>query len=433
MSKIWQKSTTKTNTELSKATEKFTVGNDYLLDKEIIKYDIRASQAHAKGLEKIGVITALELTIIIKALDKLANLVKKNEFSIEISDEDCHAAIERFLISEIGDLGKKIHTGRSRNDQVLVAVRLYTREKLTETIKLTKNLALQFLNFAKKYEFCPMAGYTHTQRAMPSSVGMWAGAIAEMLYFNLETLSSAKKNVNHCPLGSAAAFGVNFDLPREFVSQELGFNDPIIISLASQNSRGKIEADVLAALTSLGATLSHFANDLVWFTSQEFDYFILPEELTTGSSIMPQKKNFDPAELLRARYSQLFSYECLLRDLTKNLISGYHRDLQLSKEPLINGFNSVQEMLEISEIIIKNIQPNEENLRKSFSPHIFATDFANDLVKKGVSFRDAYREIGNNLEKLGTLDIDENLQEKKHLGATGNLGLEIIEKKLASF
>lgn len=428
--KIWQKNNHNKKNNLTKLVEKFTVGKDYLLDQKLVPYDILASKAHAEGLEKIGILNKDEVNKLKNALDEILKLWEKGKFQITLENEDCHTAIENFLIEKCGDLGKKIHTGRSRNDQILVAVRLFTRENLNTIITQTKSLANSFLDFAKKYEFIPMPGYTHTQRAMLSSLGMWAGSFAEMLILNLETLKAAQKNVNQCPLGSAAGFGVNFDLPREFVAEKLGFDSPIIISVTAQNTRGKIEADVLSALVSLSATLAHFSNDLVLFTSSEFDFFDVDKALTTGSSIMPQKKNLDPAELIRAKYSQTLSYEFCLRDLTKNLISGYHRDLQISKEPLFGGLENTLDMLEMTQALIENIVPKESNLRKKCTPELFAADAANDLVKKGMSFRDAYKKVGNNLDNLKEVNLDKNLRSKKHLGATGNLGLEKLEVKL---
>lgn len=434
MKKIWQKSASeKTNEYLIKLVEKFTVGNDHTLDQELVPYDLQGSKAHAKGLAKIGIISSSELKILINALNEIQKKWEMGDFIVKQEQEDCHTAIEQELIKITGDLGKKIHTGRSRNDQVLVTTRLYSREKINQIIENSAKLTQSFLNFAKKHEFVPMPGYTHTQRAMPCSIGMWSGSFAEMILMNLEMIKAVQKNVNLCPLGSATGFGVEIDLPREFVAKELGFNSPLIISLTSQNSRGKIEADILSALTSLGSTLAHFSNDVVWFMSQEFNYFNLPDELTTGSSIMPQKKNPDPAELIRARYSQLFGFECQLRDLTKGLISGYHRDLQLSKEPLMKGFDSILEMIEMSSAIINNLEPIESNLRKNFSVEIFAADLANKLVKEGKTFRDAYIEVGNNLKSMKMVDIDKNIREKTHLGATGNLGLDILEKKLSAY
>lgn len=428
--KIWQKTKTGQNTNLTQLVEKFTVGKDYILDQKLVPYDIAASMAHAKGLAQIGILTDDEVKTLEETFGQILTLWEKDTFPITPQDEDCHTAIENYLIKECGDLGKKIHTGRSRNDQVLVAVRLFTKEELNKIIDQTKVLAQAFIDFAKQYQTVPMPGYTHTQRAMLSSVGMWAGSFGEMLIMNLEILKAAQKNVNKCPLGSAAGFGVNFDLPREMVAKELGFEAPLIIAVTSQNTRGKIEADVLAALTSLSATMAQFANDLVLFNSTEFDFFEVETALTTGSSIMPQKKNLDPAEIMRAKYSQTLSYEFCLRDLTKNLISGYHRDLQISKEPLFGGLKNTTDMLEMTQALIENITPKEANLRTKCTPELFAADSANEMVKQGKTFRDAYVEVGNNLDKLKDIDLDENLTSKKHLGATGNLGLEKLENLL---
>lgn len=433
MAKLWQKKSSAKDERISKAVEQFTVGKDYILDQKLVPYDVWASKVHAEGLQKIGVLTKDELKKIHAALDKVTAQWQDGKFEIRTEDEDCHTAIENFVVKKLGNLGKKIHTGRSRNDQVLVAMRLYERESLDQIIEKTVDLAQLFITFAKEYEQVPMPGYTHTQKAMLASVGMWAGSFAEMLIFNLNTLAAVYKNVNLSPLGSAAGFGVNFDLPREYTAEALGFAAPITISLTAQNTRGKIEADLMSAIVSLAGTLAHFANDLILFTSREFDFFEPHDSLCTGSSIMPQKKNLDSAEVLRGRYSEMLGFESTLRTVTHNLISGYHRDLQYSKEPVMRGIESIDEMIEMAMLLVENIKPKEENLRSECTPELFAADAANALVKNGHTFRDAYREIGENLDKLEEVDLDENLHSKKHLGATGNLGLEILKKKLQNF
>lgn len=459
--KIWQKTNNTENSDLQKLVENFTVGEDYLLDQALIPYDVQASIAHAEGLESIGILTKDELNQLINVLKEISELHKAGSFEIKREDEDGHTAIENYLIDKLGDTGKKIHTGRSRNDQVLCAIRLWERDQLDQIFELNKKLAQNFLSFAQKYEFVPMPGFTHTQCAMPMSVGMWAGSLAEMLILNSIELKNFRQIINRSPLGSAAGFGVGFDLPRDEIAKELGFDDCLIISLTSQNTRGKIEADLVSHLVSLSSTLAHFANDLVWWTSSEFGYFQADEALTTGSSIMPQKKNVDPAELLRASHSQMLGYEQQLRTLTLNLISGYHRDLQLSKPSVMKACELSQSMLIMTSALIQHLEPNEDKMRAAFSPEIFAADQANALVKEGMTFRDAYREVGQRLnptqpplvrvgvnqslpeqgELLKTredalghkgdlegFDLDQNLKSKTHLGATGNLRLERLEK-----
>jgi len=435
--KLWKNSSSdnKSDYALEQIVEKFTVGQDYILDQVLIPFDIKASMAHAKGLHKIKILTTEELQTIEKGLYEILERLKNHDFFILPEDEDCHTAIEKFLTENYGEVGKKIHTGRSRNDQVLVAMRLYERERLETVFESTKNLTQVFIDFARKYEFIPMPGFTHTQRAMLSSIGMWAGSFAEQLIQNLESLKYALKLVNQCPLGSAAGFGVNFDLPRELVSKELGFDSPITIAGTAQNTRISIDVEVVHALSNVGKTLARFANDLIWFSSAEFKFFDINENLTTGSSIMPQKKNLDPAEIIRGEFSYLIGFEQTLQQLDRNLISGYHRELGRNKEAVFGSFDKISAMLEMSKELVKNITPNEEKLRAKCTPELFAADRANELVKEGASFRDAYLEVkelytGDNTKLSPSVDIDKNLKSKKHLGATGNLGLEILEEKL---
>lgn len=431
MTQLWNAGTD--TTKLKDFTNQFTVGKDYIYDLETIPYDIQASKVHAEGLRAIGILTPEELHTLCQGLEEILKLWGKDEFTISVEQEDGHTAIEQYLTEHYGEVGKKIHTGRSRNDQVLVMQRLYTKAKLEIIFKLNKKLVQKFLDFSRAHEFIPMPGYTHTQRAMLMSVGMWSGSLAEMLMLHLETLKSTYKLVNKCPLGSAAGFGVSFDLPREENAQKLGFDGCLNVALTSQHSRGRIEATVVSALADLGATLAHFANDLVFFTSSEFDFFEIHPDLCTGSSIMPQKHNVDPGEIMRARHAEIVGAESTLRMMTTNLISGYHRDRQQTKEPLMKSIDNILAMLEMAEALITHIQPKEENLRAKCTAELFAADRANELVKDGMSFREAYQEVKTDLESLELEDLDKNLKSKTHLGAPGNLGLEILEKQLKTF
>ena len=434
MSKLWN--TGDETTKLKTLTNQFTVGKDYIYDMEMLPYDIQASKVHAEGLLQIGVLTEEELKTLHQGLDEILNLWGNGEFVISVEQEDGHTAIEQHLTEHYGDVGKKIHTGRSRNDQVLVMQRLYTKAKLEIIFQLNKNLVQKFLDFSKSFEFVPMPGYTHTQRAMLMSVGMWSGSLAEMLMLHLETLQSAHIIVNKSPMGSAAGFGVGFDLPRAENAKKLGFDGCLNIALTSQNSRGRIEATVVSALADLGATLAHFANDLVFFTSTEFDFFEIHPDLCTGSSIMPQKHNVDPAEIMRAKHAEIVGAESALRMMTANLISGYHRDRQQTKEPLMKSIDNICSMLEMAEAPITHIKPKEENLRAKCTSELFAADRANELVKEGMSFREAYLEVktqytGTQVNKsISAEELEKNLRSKTHLGAPGNLGLEILEKQL---
>lgn len=454
MQKIWQKSATNLDSDLAKLVEDFTVGRDHELDMRLIPYDVEASRAHAWGLEKIGVLSKSELADLEKAFTKLLEDLEAGKFVIEQSDEDCHTAIEKFLTEHCGEAGKKIHTGRSRNDQVVVAMRLYERDFIDQLSEEVKKLGEFFLDFAKKYEFTAMPGFTHTQRAMPSSVGMWAGSFAEILIWNLEQLADVRKRVNRCPLGSAAGFGVAFDLPREAVAKSLGFESPVVVAMSVQNTRLMIDAEILSVMANLGQTLGTFSNDLIWFSSAEFGFFSVDEALTTGSSIMPQKKNLDPAEIIRGEVGYLIGFEQTLRSMCRNLISGYHRESGRGKEALFGGFDRIWAMVKMSQALIQNTAPNAEKLAAKCTPEIFAADEANELVKGGMSFREAYVVVGESLNNSphptspdGREDtnysaefpsdfsdyLEQNLRSKKHLGASGNLGLEVLGEMLKEF
>lgn len=432
---LW-KTDSENKNKLQQLVNEFTVGNDYVLDQKLIPYDVEASIAHAEGLASINILNALELEKIVKCLNEIKAIHAQGQFKITQAQEDGHTAIEAYLVKKLGDTGKKIHTGRSRNDQVLVAMRMWEKTHLEQIISSVKTLAEIFHKFATKHKFMPMPGFTHTQIAMPSSVGMWAASFCEMLISHIRELKHFKTELNKSPLGSAAGFGVGFDLPREATAKTLGFYNCLQITLTSQNTRGKIEADLVSHMSSLSATLAHFANDLVWFSSSQFQFFKVADDLTTGSSIMPQKKNLDPAELLRGSHSHMLGYECTLKALTNNLISGYHRDLQLSKAPTMKAVELIETLLEIAQALVENIEPNEEKLIEAFTPEIFAADQANDLVAKGVPFREAYAQVKARLQNSSSNQtvskevIIQNLKSKKHLGAAGNLGLDRLKKQL---
>lgn len=429
MEKLWSKS--KTNkTTLSTLAEKFTVGNDHELDEVLLPYDIEASIAHAKGLHEINVLTDDELKQIKECLCQLKKSHKQGKFKIDQAQEDCHTAIEQHLIAELGELGKKIHLGRSRNDQVLTALRMYEKEQLWEILNDTYELAKAFIDFAKSNQDVPMSGYTHTQPAMLASVGMWAGQFAEMLNSNGNLLKSLRDMINHCPLGTAAGFGVNVNLKRESVSNLLRFKSPITVAMTAQSTRGKWEASVVHGLSCISATLAQFASDLILYTSKEYEYFEVADELTTGSSIMPQKRNQDVAEIIRAKHVQILNDQIFLQQLTLRLTSGYHRDLQLSKEPTIRALQDCKASIGATLALVKNLKVKKENLIAGIHPEIFATSEANKAVFSGMSFRAAYQLLGKQLETLEVPDLEESLKENVHLGATGNLGLEIVEENI---
>ncbi|MEO9872064.1 argininosuccinate lyase [Ekhidna sp.] len=429
MSKIWSKQEGQEN-ESSSWLEEFTVGNDYLLDQHLLPYDIRGSLAHARGLLKINVLSKEEFDAIESALEKLLELDKTNGFPIEQRHEDMHTAIEEYLTEECGDAGKKIHTGRSRNDQVLCALRLYEKDQLDLASSAIEDLTKQFISFAEEYQWQPMPGYTHTQPAMVSSVGMWAASYAEMLISSKEIINFTQETIDYCPLGTAAGYGVNLDLPREEIAAELGFKAPMTISMTAQFSRGRWEASIVHAISTVTSILSQLASDLILFSSKEFGLFSISDELTTGSSIMPQKKNLDVAELMRAKHQQVIAEQHKLQQITSNLISGYHRDLQLTKEPIIIAFSTGQSMIRAASMLIKNLNINTDILESKIYPELYAADEAYELVKKGIPFREAYKEIGNNLDNLTMKDTSAHIKKSSHLGSTGNLGLEVLKKRL---
>jgi len=416
--KLWQK-----NHTLNEKIEKFTVGNDFLLDKNLVKYDVLGSLAHALMLNKINIINKNELEKLKKVLLEILELNNKNEFEIKQEDEDIHTAIENYLTKKLGNIGKKIHTARSRNDQVLVDTRLYSKDQIIEVKKALVSLVSTILNFAEKNKNIPMPGYTHTRKAMPSSVGLLFGAYAESLLDNFELVNTAYKLNNQNPLGSAAGYGVNLEIDRELTTKLLGFERVQNNTLYVQNSRGKIESSIIFSLSQIMEDLGKISNDLILFSMEEFGYFSLPDNFTTGSSLMPHKKNPDILELIRAKASNVESYLFQINSIVSKLPSGYNRDLQLTKEPLINSFETTLSSINILNLTLKGLKVNKENCIKAFDKDIFATDEVIKLIKSGISMRDAYKKVVQNLEKVKMQNPIKNIESKKHIGATGNLGL----------
>lgn len=423
MAKLWKK-----KYELDKVVEDFTVGDDYLWDMKLIKADVIGNIAHSTMLQKIGIISEEELSNIKKNLITILELHEQGKFIINKEDEDVHTAVENFLTEKLGDVGKKIHTARSRNDQILLDVRLYSKERLFEVMESLLNLCKVLLEFSKENEFIPMPGRTHTQRAMPSSVGLWTGSILESLLDDLYLLKSAFEINDQSPLGSAASYGVNLNIDREYVANLLGFEKVQNNVLYANNSRGKTESIIIFALSQIMIDLSKFANDLILFSIPEFKYFTLPEEFCGGSSLMPQKRNPALLELTRAKAHVVNSLYLRVTGIITSLYSGYNRDFQLTKGPLMESFEITQQTLYLLGYFIPKIKVNKEVLIESFTPEVYATDRVLELVKEGVPFRDAYKDVGINLESLKNKDPVENIKSKTHTGATGNLGLDKIEK-----
>lgn len=395
MKKLWQKS----EYILDPIVEAFETKDDLLMDQKLLQYDVQGSLAHAKMLFKIGILSKEELNKLQKAFKEILDLEKENKFNLEIGDEDMHTKIENYITAKYGEVGKKIHTGRSRNDQVLTAIRLYSKNAL-ESIELElANLTKSFKSFSYEYGYIKMPGYTHMQKAMPSSLKIWAESFAESLADDLLILKNAAKVNNQSPLGSAAGYGVLLPLDKKYTAKLLGFEKVQSSPLYCQNSRGKIEASITAALISVLQTINKFASDVLLFTTSEFGFFKAADKVTTGSSIMPQKKNVDLAELLRSKVHLVLGNYIQIVSLSSNLISGYNRDLQDSKKPLIESLEITLSSLKVAKILLENLIPNKEKLAAAMTEELFATEKALELVLKGESFRKAYQKIGKEVKK----------------------------------
>ena len=434
MAKLWQK-----DYELNELVESFTVGRDYMLDNALIIPDCVSSIAHAKMLNSIGLLTDEELEKLEHSLKAVISDFKEGDFSIKQSDEDCHTAIENYLTVNAGAAGKKIHTGRSRNDQVQTALRMYSRASVLSLLEKGAALASCIISFAEANIDVPMPGRTHMQIAMPSTVGLWAGAWAEEVIDSLKNLQSVYTLINQCPLGAAASYGTPLPLNREMTAELLGFEKVQNNVLYVNNSRGRLDSLVLNAVEHIVLILSSAAQDLILFSLPEFGYFSLPAELCSGSSIMPQKKNPDGLELMRAKSATLSSYVMNVKQVVRSLPSGYNRDFQETKEPYMNGLELAAQCIDIMDLTFSRLQVNRERLEEGFTPEIYATDAAIELVAGGSSFRDAYKEIGLNLESLGSRDPAKVNESRTSTGTGGNLNLgasaaelKLIEEKTSA-
>ncbi|MFO8147666.1 MAG: argininosuccinate lyase [Bacteroidota bacterium] len=420
--KLWDK-----GIPINKKIEKFTVGNDRELDMFIAGYDITASKAHARMLGKVKILTSTEVEDICRELDQLQQHLNDGTFIIEDEFEDVHSKIEFELTRVLGETGKKIHTARSRNDQVLVAMQLYFKDNLIEISGKTGTLIDVLLELAEEHSEKVLPGYTHLQVAMPSSFGLWFSAYAELLIDDLYLLEAGLKIVDQNPLGSAAGYGSSFPIDREFTTKELGFKTLKYNVVAAQMSRGKSERTVTSNIASLSNTLSRFAMDVCLYMSQNFDFITFPDELTTGSSIMPHKKNPDVFELIRGKCNKLQAIANEMILITNNLPSGYHRDYQLIKENSIYAVESIKEILDIFIYSIASIKVNEVDLNQEKYKYLFTVDSINDLVMEGKSFREAYKEIGEQVQN-NTYEAS-NPKKHTHLGSKDNLGLAEIARK----
>ncbi len=426
MKKLWQKG----NIKLQSIVDEYCFKEGVELDNYLVKQDILGSIAHAQMLSKIGIITDKEYQQLKKTLVEIIELKKNGKFNVVDGDEDVHTKVENYLTEKLGDLGKKIHTGRSRNDQVLVDLRLYSKEKLLQLAMSSLQLIIVLGEAAKKYEFIPMPGYTHMQKAMPSSVGMWLGSFAEQFIDTLSLFESAYELNDQSALGSGAAYGVSLPIDRELTAKLLGFSKVQNNSLYCQISRPTIQLVIMQLLVQIMLGASRFAQDLLLFTTSEFNFFTVDESLCTGSSIMPQKKNLDIMESIRAKTHVVIGYEQMIASMAAGLPSGYNADFGETKGPFIKSFEIVLQTLEVLELTVKSIKPNTEILKKAMTAELYATHLAYQYVKKGMPFREAYEKVGKSLDTIPQFDPIKVLKESSHTGGIGNLNLGTLTKKV---
>ena len=420
--KLWDK-----GISIDKKIEQFTVGNDREIDIHIAKYDVIASKAHAKMLQKIGIITVEELVELLGGLKVLETQIENGTFVIEPQFEDVHSKIEFELTKSLGEVGKKIHTARSRNDQVLVALHLYYKENLSIVKEKTKTFFTTLLELAETHKDKVLPGYTHLQVAMPSSFGLWFSAYAELMIDDVYLLNAAIQTVDQNPLGSAAGYGSSFPIDRELTTKEMGFATLKYNVVAAQMSRGKSERTIAASLGSLCNTMSRFAMDTCLYMSQNFGFVSFPDELTTGSSIMPHKKNPDVFELIRGKCNKIQALQSEMILITNNLPSGYHRDFQLLKENIIAAFEEVKDILDIFNYAIQQIIVKDVDIHSDLYKYLFTVDNINTLVVDGLSFREAYQKIGGQVQD-GTY-VPDTSKHHTHVGSIHNLSLDKIRAK----
>lgn len=412
----------------------FTAGKDVILDHALIEVDCLGTAAHVTMLSRMKVnppvLTKAECARVLNELQAIVEKARAGRFKITLDDQDVHLAVERTLTETLGDLGKKVHTGRSRNDQVALDLRLYARNQLLETIDETADLARVLLAFAKRHVDVPMVGRTHMQPGMPSSVGLWASAFSEELADGMELLVTLYQLNNRSPLGSAASYGVPLPIDRALVARLLAFESPAHNVLYANQGRGRIESLVLDGMSQVMLTLSRLAQDLMLFTMPEFAYFTLAPEYCTGSSIMPQKKNPDVLELVRAKAARVRANASAVYDLTRGLPSGYNRDLQEAKEPFLEGIATTRASVRVMKGLIAGMRVNRDALRAGFTPDVFATDRALELVADGIPFRDAYHSVKSNLHELAAIDPREAIRKKAHAGAPFGLDFAWMKKRI---
>ena len=412
--KLWEK-----NFEVNKEIERFTVGKDRDMDLYLAKYDVMGSMAHITMLESIGLLEKEELDKLLVELKNIYAICERGEFKIEEGVEDVHSQVELMLTQKLGDMGKKIHSGRSRNDQVLIDLKLYTRHELKEIVDSVKILFDELIGKSNQYKDVLMPGYTHLHIAMPSSFGLWFGAYAEGLADDMLFLQAAYKMTNRNPLGSAAGYGSSFPLNRTMTTKLLGFDSMDYNVVYAQMGRGKMERNVAFALSTVAGTLAKMAFDACMFNCQNFNFVKLPKECTTGSSIMPHKKNPDVFELIRAKSNKIQSLPQQIMLIMNNLPVGYFRDLQIIKEVFLPAFDELKDCLQMAAYIINKMEVNKNILDNPIYDPMFSVEEVNKLASAGMPFRDAYKKVGLEIE-AGTFKADRNIHHT-HEGSIGNL------------
>ncbi|WP_158988972.1 argininosuccinate lyase [Mucilaginibacter sp. L196] len=421
MSKLWQKTT-----NVNQLVESFTVGRDTEFDHQMAAFDVLGSLAHTQMLESIGLMSSDDLKLVQRELKAIYKDIEQGNFTIEPGVEDVHSQVEMLLTQRIGDAGKKIHSGRSRNDQVLVDLKLFFRNELQQVVEETQILFRQLIELSEKYKDVLLPGYTHLQVAMPSSFGLWFGAYAESLSDDLELVLAAYKITNKNPLGSAAGYGSSFPLNRTLTTKLLGFDSLNYNVVYAQMGRGKTERIIAQALSSIAATLAKMAMDQALYLSQNFAFVSYPDTLTTGSSIMPHKKNPDVWEIMRGKCNRIQALPNDVAMMTTNLPSGYHRELQLLKELLFPAFTELKSCLHMATFMLQNITVKTDILNDPKYAYLFSVEEVNRLTLSGTPFRDAYKQVGLAIEK-GEFNPDKKVNHT-HEGSIGNLGNEHIEE-----
>jgi len=420
--KIWSKNGSEENDAV---VEEFLAGEDILCDQELVQLDAKASIAHARMLGEISVLSENEVKSLVAGLEEVIELDKKGEFKLDPELEDVHSNIEAYLTEKLGSVGKKLHTGRSRNDQVATLMLLYSKQELEETIGLAGELCKVLLKKAEENNH-PMPGYTHMQPAMPSTLKHLLLGYCENILWDVELLLAVKKMVDYCPLGACAGYGTIADLKREKTAKSLAFNQVHLNSISAVSSRGKNEFAIVSAVSALALDLSKIAEDMLLFSTKEFGFVSFSGKIATGSSVMPQKKNYDVFELLRAKSAVFLGLQTEIYAVSKSLPSGYNRDAQLTKPALMKAFKEVKTCLKVAAKAMSSLEANPKKMKAACTPEIFAADNATlKAVEQGIPFREAYKQVGNS--EYAVFDLSENISKKKSLGSPGD---ETITKKL---